>query len=222
MQVTVPEGVGPGMPFAVNTPSGQMQVTCPPGVSAGGAIIVNVPMPTAQAVVIAPGTLPMPTAQAAVVIAPAPLVMGEPLETGPPVLHATPSGAPIKVCVGAGAREEFKRRKDEVPMQLVAAGMDGSEWTAVMAELEQVLQAQYFYNYPRLECVYWCVPGGPIQCVLCLCNPVTCCLCIQPVEGAKKRAKPAVDAILNRYGYEAVWPDWAFEDACLLKPKWSQ
>ncbi len=44
MQVTVPAGVGPGMPFLVNTPSGQMQVTCPPNASAGGQMIVNVPM----------------------------------------------------------------------------------------------------------------------------------------------------------------------------------
>ena len=30
MQATVPAGVGPGMAFQVNTPSGPMQVTCPP------------------------------------------------------------------------------------------------------------------------------------------------------------------------------------------------
>ena len=43
MQVTVPAGIGPGMPFMVNTPSGQMQVTCPQGVMAGGQMLVNVP-----------------------------------------------------------------------------------------------------------------------------------------------------------------------------------
>ena len=41
MQVTVPAGVSPGMPFMVNTPTGQVQVTCPPGVSAGGQMLVN-------------------------------------------------------------------------------------------------------------------------------------------------------------------------------------
>ena len=42
MQVTVPEGIGPGMPFMVNTPSGLMQITCPQGVTAGGQMLVNV------------------------------------------------------------------------------------------------------------------------------------------------------------------------------------
>ena len=53
MQVTVPEGVGPGMPFIVETPIGHMQVICPSGVAAGGQIIIAVelpapPMPVAQ------------------------------------------------------------------------------------------------------------------------------------------------------------------------------
>ena len=43
MQVTVPDGIGPGMAFMVDTPSGQMQVTCPPNASAGGQMLVNVP-----------------------------------------------------------------------------------------------------------------------------------------------------------------------------------
>ena len=53
MQVTVPAGIGPGMPFAVITPSGQqMTATCPPGASAGGVVMLSVPgpaMPTAVA-----------------------------------------------------------------------------------------------------------------------------------------------------------------------------
>jgi len=40
--VVVPAGVGPGIAFMVNTPSGQMQVTCPQGVSAGMPMMVNV------------------------------------------------------------------------------------------------------------------------------------------------------------------------------------
>ena len=42
VQVVVPAGVGPGIAFMVNTPSGQMQVTCPQGVSAGMPMMVNV------------------------------------------------------------------------------------------------------------------------------------------------------------------------------------
>ena len=55
MQVTVPDGVGPGMPFIVDTPAGQMQVICPVDATAGGPMIVNVPV---QAVV-AQAVLPM-------------------------------------------------------------------------------------------------------------------------------------------------------------------
>ena len=50
MQVTVPEGVSPGMPFQVITPNGPVQVTCPPGMSGGGLLLVNVPVPVVDAV----------------------------------------------------------------------------------------------------------------------------------------------------------------------------
>ena len=44
MQVTVPPGIGPGMPFAVNTPAGQtLQVVCPPDAVPGSPMLVNVP-----------------------------------------------------------------------------------------------------------------------------------------------------------------------------------
>ena len=69
--VTVPAGVGPGMPFMVNLQDGsQMQVTCPPDAQAGGQMIVNVPM----------------------VAAPEPLMMGTVLQEQAPVplVAATP------------------------------------------------------------------------------------------------------------------------------------
>ena len=53
MQVIVPLGVGPGMPFIVNTPAGSMQVTCPLDATAGSSIIVNVPQQTPAPVAIA-------------------------------------------------------------------------------------------------------------------------------------------------------------------------
>ena len=52
MEVTVPAGIGPGMPFIVNTPTGQMQVTCPQGATAGGQMLVSVP--TAAPVAVKP------------------------------------------------------------------------------------------------------------------------------------------------------------------------
>ena len=44
MQVTVPDGVGPGMPFIVNTPSGSMQVTCPENATSGTTIVIDTPI----------------------------------------------------------------------------------------------------------------------------------------------------------------------------------
>ena len=53
MQVIVPLGVGPGMPFVVNSPAGSVQVTCPLHATAGSSIIVNVPQQTPAPVAIA-------------------------------------------------------------------------------------------------------------------------------------------------------------------------
>ena len=67
MQVTVPPGVSPGMPFVVNTPAGQMQVICPNGASAGSPMLVNVPMAAATAAVPVVAATPVPVVGAAVV-----------------------------------------------------------------------------------------------------------------------------------------------------------
>jgi len=44
MQVTIPDGVGPGTCFQVNTPAGPMQTVCPAGCKAGSEIVIDVPM----------------------------------------------------------------------------------------------------------------------------------------------------------------------------------
>ena len=78
MQVTVPKGIGPGMPFQVNTPTGPMQVVCPDGAFAGGQMMVNVPM------------------------APAPLVMATPVGMGasPTMMAALTTILPIMAPLG--------------------------------------------------------------------------------------------------------------------------
>ena len=74
MQVTVPDGVFPGMPFQVETPTGPMQVTAPPGSQPGGQMLVNVPaapvvvvaaMPVADAAPVSVSAAAMPVADAA-------------------------------------------------------------------------------------------------------------------------------------------------------------
>jgi len=93
MQVTVPAGIGPGMPFTVATPAGQMQVVCPEGAVAGGQMVVNVPVsavvqptpmqvvqPTAMQVV-------QPVAQEG---APAPIIMGTTVVEQPMAMAAPP------------------------------------------------------------------------------------------------------------------------------------
>ena len=60
MQVIVPLGVGPGMPFIVNSPAGSVQVTCPLHATAGSSIIVNVPQQTPAPVAIAYPSQPAP------------------------------------------------------------------------------------------------------------------------------------------------------------------
>jgi hypothetical protein len=77
MEVIVPAGVSPGMPFTVNTPAGQMQVTCPPDAHSGAKMIVNVPVMQVAAV---------PTVVQA---APQPMMMA--MEIGAPQTVITPA-----------------------------------------------------------------------------------------------------------------------------------
>ena len=86
MQVTVPPGIFPGMPFLVETAAGQMQVTCPPDATQGQQMLVNVPVAQPTAVPMGepmaePMAQPMcqPMVVAAMpVVAPDPQVMAVP------------------------------------------------------------------------------------------------------------------------------------------------
>ena len=86
MQVTVPAGIGPGMPFTVLTPAGQMQVVCPEGAVAGGQMVVNVPaVQSAQ-----PMPIVQPTMMAAPPVASAPIIMGATVVEQPMMMAAPP------------------------------------------------------------------------------------------------------------------------------------
>ena len=75
MQVTVPDGVQPGMMFQINTPTGAMQVTCPQDTKPGMQMIVNVPMPVAQPQVVMAQPMEPPVVMAQVLNPPAPQPM---------------------------------------------------------------------------------------------------------------------------------------------------
>ena len=113
MQVTVPAGIGPGMPFTVLTPAGQMQVVCPEGAVAGGQMVVNVPaVQSAQ-----PMPIVQPMMMAAPPVASAPIIMGttvseQPMMAAPPqpqVMAAPPQPQ-------AMARAPMEGRVEEIEM----------------------------------------------------------------------------------------------------------
>ena len=66
MQVTVPAGVGPGMPFQVNTPAGPMNVAIPEGKAEGESFAFQYQAPAQPAVAVA---VAMPVAPVAAVAA---------------------------------------------------------------------------------------------------------------------------------------------------------
>ena len=103
MQVTVPLGIGPGMPFQVETPSGMMQVICPPGVEGGQQIAVSVPAPVVQTV----ATPSAVTGTPVMTNAPVPMEMGRAPPPGCPdggvyrrVAYVGPVTCIVSCCCG--------------------------------------------------------------------------------------------------------------------------
>ena len=66
------------------------------------------------------------------------------------------------------------------------------------------------------------VPGGPVQCVLCIMNPITCCLCFQPVEKAKSAAKSASGTTLAKYGLCLKFDSDLEGEIGIIGPQWGQ
>ena len=216
--VTVPAGVGPGMPFMVNLQDGsQMQVTCPPDAQAGGQMIVNVPMVAAPEPLMMGTVLqeqaPVPLVAATPVLAPVPMAMGNPNAAAAPGLTFK---FPCSAEKGKGLEATFGTG---VPPALSSRGMTQGEWSECCDALKEVYNAQFFKNCTALECIYFCVPGGPLQAACCLCNPVTCVLCIQPVESAKNTCVAKCNPILSKYGYMARAVDWDMEDTIEFCPR---
>ena len=219
MQVTVPAGIGPGMQFLVNTPSGQMQVTCPPDAQAGGQMLVNVPLPQAMA-----APVPMVMAQWSSSVAD-PMMMGKPMDApfmmGAAIpMEQAPSGVKptIKISLNVSKKQDLQSNQSS-PASLAALGMSAGDWMVVWGAMEQVQKANFFYDCPPMECCYYCCPGGPLQTVLCMLNPITCCLCFAPVEKAKAAATLAAGPTLAKYGLRLKFEGSMEGDVAIIAPQ---
>ena len=112
----------------------------------------------------------------------------------------------VKICLDAGVwpKEKAKRTWGSPllsPLQM--RGVGPQEWTIIVSKLQEVYEANPFVsscgedNASCAECCYFCIPGGPIQCVLCLFNPITWCL-YRSQDKKKKEAIQTVKPILEQ------------------------
>ena len=122
----------------------------------------------------------------------------------PMTMHNTVSSAAVlKFPCSADKQGELRAMTTSgMPPALASRGMTPAEWAECCEALSGVVEAQFFKACPVTECIYYCVPGGPIQMCLCFCNPITWPLCIMPVDRAKKACKLKCTAILFKYGYK--------------------
>ena len=123
----------------------------------------------------------------------------------------------IRFPCSAGKQEKLAAMTTSgVPQALASRGMSQAEWAECCKAVNSVADAQFFKACPGLETLYYCFPGGPIQCALCLVNPCTCILCSGPVEKARKACRDKCTTILSKYQYKVRLPD--FEDDIIFEP----
>ena len=114
---------------------------------------------------------------------------------------------------GSAARWASKRRSDtdiDIDIDIIgfiqshiAYNESGHAWrrqTQVCDEFDKFLDSNFFVNCPWMEGVYWCCPLGPVQVFLCMLNPITCIVCNQRLERAKKECVAACNRILEPFG----------------------
>ena len=112
----------------------------------------------------------------------------------------------VKICLDTNVwtKEKDKRKwGNSLLSPLQKRGVLPQEWAIIVDELQNVYEANPFVSFcgkdnaPGAECCYFCMPGGPIQFLLCLLNPITCCLYAS--QGKKKReAVKIVQPILEQ------------------------
>ena len=139
--------------------------------------------------------------QPGVVEAPVPMTMGDPNFQW---LDRYVYAARLKFPCSAGKKLELEAMLHSTvpPLALSSRGMTEAEWAECCAALRAIVEAQFFKSSPAAEFIYYCVPGGPLQTCLCLLNPITCVVCIGPVDRARTACKLKCTAILFKYGYK--------------------
>jgi hypothetical protein len=76
-----------------------------------------------------------------------------------------------------------------LPPELRAAGMTEATWGAIVRAVEDGKRENPFHNCKICECIYFCVPGGPLQTALCLIlNPCTWCIVAKTNQGIRSAA----------------------------------
>ena len=194
MQVTVPAGVGPGMPFQVNTAAGAMQVICPPDTSAGMPMLVNVPS-------VAPQPMAMAQAQPMTALPAQPVVVQGivlPAEGGQPMSASTgvPAGnrllLKLNVDLGGGCEDNTPPRSPPPELSMISS----NDWTVVREGIEAYRKSSGFYACPCVEVAC---------CLTCCC--IVCCpvfVAVGKYDSRKKALEektiPDLNALLRKYG----------------------
>lgn len=138
----------------------------------------------------------------------------QPLQPMEPTLTvvavATPNGAPTPalmdlqqitpINLALSKRDKITQARVAAPTALAARGLQLDQWTQVCDEFDKLLDSNFFVNCPTMEAVYWCCPLGPVQCLLCMLNPISWIVCIQPQESAKKECVAACNRVLEPFG----------------------
>ena len=101
-------------------------------------------------------------------------------------------------------KEEAKRTwGSPILSPLQKRGIGPQEWAIIVSELQEVYEANPFVSACGkdvancAECCYFCIPGGPIQTLLCMFNPITWCI-YGSQERKKEKAKETAKSILER------------------------
>eukprot|EP00928_Gymnodinium_smaydae_P040620 TRINITY_DN27534_c0_g1_i2.p1 TRINITY_DN27534_c0_g1~~TRINITY_DN27534_c0_g1_i2.p1 ORF type:complete len:176 (-),score=24.90 TRINITY_DN27534_c0_g1_i2:304-831(-) len=123
---------------------------------------------------------------------------------GQPVAHVNKD---VNIVLGGCRKEELRVARMTVPDALAGRGITEHEWRTACDQVEEAARSAFFYNYPTCECIYWCVPLGPVQTCLCMLNPISWCCCILPAQKANERAASNINDILGKYGILAKIED---------------
>ena len=226
------------MPVAMGVPVEAVASPSPiaTAVPLGEAVPVGMPVSTAAANAVAPTPMSMqapasgflrfpcsaetavPLGEAVPVAIPVSTAAANAVAPTPMSMQASASGILRFPCTADKYEQLKAMTRADAPYALARRGMTRGQWAHCTDALEAVHDASFFKNCPDAEGCYWCVPLGPLQFLLCVINPISCVLCIQPVERAKRACVATCTPILRPLGYKVSVPDFALDDAIIFEP----